>query len=157
MDDDKTRLILGVEKPIWLATTGPREKSETEIIGWTATKPVYDNGFIDKGSALVFIELSSQKDAKGRHALEFMIIYIGPVPGEYPADFYEEEIDSLTKEGALALLRTEDIDEMSIVIGDVFVKYPRRSSFDAQVFSPRDIYNYGPRTSQLPRPEGWGL
>ena len=83
-----SKLILGVEKPIWLATTMPLDKGG-EILGWTMTKPVHDNGFIDKGSVLIFIELS-EEDIERRQSLEFMIMYIGPVPGEYPADFYEE-------------------------------------------------------------------
>lgn len=139
------QLILGVERPIWLATTGPLEETNSEIIGWTAKEPEYNNGYIDKGSVLLFANISSEKDTRRQPPLEFIIIHAGPVPGEYPADFLEEEIDSLTKEGVFTLLRLENIDEVSICLGQILIKYQnyiaeRNLSFDARTFSPRDMY-----------------
>lgn len=135
-------LIFNVEKQIWLATTGPLDKSGTEIIGWTSTKPPYDNGSIDKGAILTFVELSPEKDVTGGQPLEFMIIHIGSVPGEYPADFNEGEIDNLIKDGALELLDTENVDEISIVMRNALIKYPKHPYliFDTKVISPRDLY-----------------
>jgi len=138
-------LILGVEKPIYLAATGPLEESSSEIIGWTTIKPQYDNGFIDKGSVLIFVKISPEEDVRGILPLEFMIIHVGPIPGEFPADFLEEEIDSLTKEGAFTLLNLKDIEEISIVLGKVFTKYPnyiagKELSFDAKILVPKDLY-----------------
>lgn len=145
MMTDIQPLILGVEKPIYLAATGPLEESSSEIIGWTTIKPQYDNGSIDKGSVLLFINISSEEDVRGFQPLEFMIMHIGPIPGEYPADFLQEEIDTLTKEGALTLLELKNVDEISIAIGEVFIKYSDyisgiKLSYDAKVFSPKDLY-----------------
>jgi hypothetical protein len=145
MTTDIQPLIFGVEKPIWLATTGPLEDSDSEIIGWTTKEPKHKNGHIDKGSVLLFANISPEKDIREKQPLEFIIIHVGQVQGEYPADFLEEEIDSLTKEGVLTLLDLENIDETSIGLGRVFTKYQsyisgRNLSFDARVFSPRDIY-----------------
>jgi hypothetical protein len=137
-------LILGVEKPIWLATTGPLEETSSEIIGWTTKEPEYNNGYIDKGSVLLFTNIPPEKDTRGQQPLEFIITHVGPVPGEYPTDFLEEEIDSLTKEGVFTLLRLENIDEVSIGLGQIFIKYKnyiagRNLSFDTRVFSPRHL------------------
>ena len=145
MTEDKTELILGVEKQIWLATTGSMEVSGSEIIGWTTKKPVYDNGSIDKGSVLVFSNISPEIDTRERQSLEFMIIHTGPVPGDFPAEFYEEEINSLTKEGALKLLELKNIEEISIALGDVLIKFfdyipGIELSFDAKVLSPKDLF-----------------
>lgn len=145
MTTDAQPLILGVEKTIWLVATGPLEESSSEIIGWTTKEPKYNNGHIDRGSVLLFVGISPEKDTREHQPLEFMIIHVGPVPGEYPADFLEEEIDYLTKEGAFTLLDLENIDEMSIGLGKIFIKYPgyiaeRNLSFDAKVLSPRDLY-----------------
>lgn len=141
----ETDLILGVEKKLWLATnTTPGEKP-FEILKWTTTKPEHDNGYIEKGGVLVFNRLSPYR-IKERQPLEFMIIRPGTVPGDYPVDFFEEEIDSLTKEGALELLSIEDIDEVSIILGKVLIKYPMRLSFDTKVISPGDLYIiFGPK------------
>ncbi len=145
MTEDIKPLILGLEKPIWLASTGPLENIESEIIGWTTTKPQYDNGFIDKGSVLIFVKISPEEDTKGHRSLEFMVIYTGQLSGEFPAEFLEEEIESLTKEGAFTLLELEDVEEISIVLGKIFTKYPnyiadKELSFDAIVSSPKNLY-----------------
>lgn len=145
MTENKTELILGVEKQIWLATTGPMEESRSEIIGWTTKKPTYDNGFIEKGAVLIFVNISHERNVKGQHPLEFMTIRTGHTPGYFPADFLEKEIDSLTKEGALTLLTKENIEEIAVVLGDTFIKYfdyipGIHLSFDAKVLSPKDLY-----------------
>jgi len=147
---DKPELILGVEKPIWLAV----EKEPTfKILEWTTTKPKYDNGFIDKGAVLVFSHIYSSPEGEG---LNFIEIHPGQVyeKSRMP-EFNQIEIDSLTKEGTLTLLRLEDIEEISIMMGEVFIKYfdyiaGKQLSFDAKVFSPKDLYIImGPEESEL--------
>ena len=145
MKEDIGPLILGLEKPIYLAATGPLEESSSEIIGWTTTKPQYNNGDIDKGSVLIFVKISPEEDIKGHRPLEFMIIHTGTVPGEFPVYLLEEEIDALTKEGAFTLLELEDVEEISIVLGKIFTKYPdyiadKELSFDATVSAPKNTY-----------------
>lgn len=145
MTEDNTELILGVEKHIWLATTGPLSEPRSEIIGWTTEKPKYDKGFINKGSVLIFTNISPKINTRGYQPLEFMVINTGSIPGYFPADFLDKEIDSLTKEGTLKLLELENIQEMSIALGNALIKYfdyiPGISlSFDAKVLSPRDLY-----------------
>lgn len=39
------------------------------------------------------------------------------------AEFFQKEIDSLTIEGALTLLRLENIEDVSIIMGEIFIKY----------------------------------
>ena len=151
--EDKTELILGVEKPIWLATTGPLGERETKIIGWTTTNPVYDNGFIDKGSVLIFSHIYYGPD--GEEGLNFMEMRPGSVSQQHTAEFNQKEIDSLIKEHAFTLLELQDIEEMSIVMGEAFIKYfdyipGKQLSFDAKVFSPKDLYIVmGPEESKL--------
>ena len=138
-DKPEKQLILGVEKPIWLAV----EKEPTfKILEWTTTKPKYDNGFIDKGSILIFNYIYRSPEGEG---LNFIEIRPGQVSESHFPEFNQTEIDSLTKEDALTLLRLEDIEEISIIMGEVFIKYfdyiaGRQLSFDAKVFSPKDLY-----------------
>ena len=146
---EKPELILGVEKPIWLAA----EKEPTfKVLGWTTTKPKYDNGFIDKGSILIFSYIYSSSEGDG---LNFIEIRPGQVYESHKPEFNQSEIDSLTKEGTLTLLRLEDIEEISIMMGGVFIKYfdyiaEKQLSFDAKVFSPKDLYIImGPEESRL--------
>lgn len=146
---EKPELILGVEKSIWLATTRPMEDPKYQIIGWTTTRPKYDSGFIDKGTVLIFSHIYSPPDEE-EEGLNFMMIRPGPEYESYTAEFLQKEIDSLTKEGTFTLLRLEDIDELSIIMGEAFIKYPRHLSFDARVFSPRELYVImGPEESKL--------
>ena len=146
---EKPELILGVEKPIWLAV----EKEPTfKVLGWTTTKPKYDNGFIDKGSVLIFSYIYSSPEGEG---LNFIEIRTGQEYESHLPEFNQAEIDSLTKEGTLTLLILEDIEEISIMMGEVFIKYfdyitGRQLSFDAKVFSPKDLYIImGPEESKL--------
>lgn len=74
-----------------------------------------------------------------RKPLEFLVVIPGPVDG-YTADFFEEEIDSLTKEGALVLMGAEDIDEATMTLDNICIKYPKDPSFDSPVLLPRDLY-----------------
>lgn len=69
-------------------------------------------------------------------------------------EFDQREIDSLIKEGALTLLILEDIEEISIIMGEVFIKYfnlaGKQLSFDAKVLSPKNLYIImGPEESKL--------
>lgn len=140
---DKPELILGVEKPIWLAITGR----------WTIIKPKYDNGFIDKGSVLIFSNIYSTPSEED--TLNFIIIKPGPEYEPITAEFFQKEIDSLTIEGTLTLLTLENIEEVSIIMGEIFIKYfdyiaGKYLSFDAKVFSPKDLYIImGPEESKL--------
>lgn len=145
--DGKPKLILGVEKPIWLAV----EKEPTfKVIGWTTTKPKYDNGFIDKGSVLVFSHIYEKYES-----LNFIEIRPGGVYESHKPEFDQNEIDYLVTEGALTLLTLEDIEEISIIMGEVFIKYFSyikgiQLSFDAKVLSPKDLYIIiGPEESKI--------
>lgn len=149
---NKPELILGVEKPIWLAITRPNDEPESKIMGWTTVEPKYDNGFINKGSALIFNHIYSTPDEED--TLNFIIIKPGPEYETVTAEFLQKEIDSLTKEGTFNLSRLEDIEEISIIMGEVFIKYfdyiARHLSFDAKVFSPKNLYIImGPEESNL--------
>lgn len=135
---ERTELILGVQKPIWLATTGPMEEPDTKIIGWTTTKPKYDNGFIDTGTILVFSHIYNIEDKE--EGLNFITIRPGPEYDYFTPEFFQKEIDSLTKEGVFTLFRLEDINEISIFQENLFIKYPKYLSFDARVLSSKDIY-----------------
>lgn len=146
---EKPELILRVEKPIWLAV----EKEPTfKILIWTTTKPKYDNGFIDKGSILVFNYIYQSPEGEG---LNFIEIHPGQEYESHMPEFNQAEIDSLTREGALTLLKLEDIEEISIIMGEVFIKYTdhiegRQLSFDTNVLSPKDLYIVmGPEESKL--------
>jgi hypothetical protein len=136
---EKPELILWVEKPIWLAV---EKEPVFKILEWTTIKPKYDNGFIDKGSILIFSYLYSSPEGEG---LNFIEIRPGQEYESRLPEFNQAEIDSLTKEGTLTLLRLEDIEEISIMMGEVFIKYfdyiaGKQLSFDTKVFSPKDLY-----------------
>lgn len=133
-------MILRVDKKLWLTAI---ETIDTQkIFGWTTIEPSTYIGHIEKDSTLIFTRLSPYIIAS-KQPLEFMAIGIGPVQSEYPVELFEDEIDILTKEGALKLLETEDIDEMTITLtglGEAFVKYPKTRSFDSPVLLLRDLY-----------------
>ncbi len=107
-------------------------------------KPNYDNGFIDKGSVLIFSYLYPSPEGEG---LNFIEIHPGNGQGHeshFP-EFNQEEIDFLIKEKALTLLELKDVEEISIIMEDVFIKHfdyikGRQLSFDTRVFSPKDLY-----------------
>lgn len=151
--EDVSELILGVEKPIWLAITGPLENSRSKIIGWTTIKPKYDNGFIDKGAVLIFSHIYTGPD--GEEGLNFMMIRPGPISESYTSEFTQKEIDSFYKDGTFTLLRLEHIEELSIISGKAFLKYfdyiqGRQLSFDTKIFYPRDMYIImGPEESKM--------
>lgn len=124
--DDKTKLIFRVEKPIWLATT---EKSQ--IIGWTTIKPTFDNGYIGKNNILIFSHLY-------KNALNFIILSPNEITTNLTPEFLESELDNLTKQGALKLLDTEEIDQISIVFGGIYIK--TKDIFESPVLLPKDLY-----------------
>jgi len=129
------KLILGIEKPIWLAVD---VEPEYKVKGWTPIKPPHDNGFIDKGSVLIFDHLYAPEE--GEVGLNFIQIMPGPKEETKTAEFFQREIDIFVKEGVMTLLNVEEIHEISIFNEYIFIKYPGRSSFDARVFSPKESY-----------------
>lgn len=130
MENDKTKLIFRVEKPIWLASTGPEK---FEIIGWTSKKPTYDNGYIEKNTVLVFSHLYED-------ALNFMMLRSEDKFKIGTAEFFEKELDSLTKEKTLTLLDSKDVDEISIVLGGIYIRHIEDESFESPIILPKDIY-----------------
>ena len=148
MTEDKIKLIIKVVKPIWLTTSTESSGPEYQIHEWTAIKPVHDKGFIDTGSVLIFNRMSPYK-VENLQPLEFLVIIPGPVDGSI-ADFFEEEIDKLTKEGVLVLMGTHDIDEATITLEEICIKYPTDPSFDSPILLPRDLYvTMTPRESAI--------
>lgn len=138
--DDKPKLILGVKSPIWLSMTGPMEESESKITGWVAIKPEYDNGFIDKDTVLVFNHIYKPPE-DGEEGLNFIMIRPGPTYEATTVEFFQKEIEYLTEGGVLEPYLVEvDIDEMSIVSGNLLIKYPLKLSFDDRFFVPKDMY-----------------
>ena len=140
VDDKKTQLILGVNKPIWLAL---EEEPKFKVLGWTATKPERDNGFINKGSVLVFDHIYTPTE--GEEGLNFIEFRPGSTSQTLTAEFFQKEIDSFVKQDVLTLLDIENIEELSILYENVFIKYfdyipGIKLSFDKKVFSPKDIY-----------------
>ena len=153
--EDISELILGVEKPIWLASTG--EASTSKITGWTTIKPKYDNGFIDKGTVLIFSHIYTGPD--GEEGLNFMMIRPGLASESGTPEFTQKEIYYFCKNGTFTLLNLERIEEISIIAGKVarkvFLKYfdyiqGIQLSFDTKIFSPRDLYVImGPEESDM--------
>ena len=135
MTEDKIKLILKVAKPIWLNTS---DREKYQILEWTTIKPPKDVGHIDKDSLLIFNRMSPYR-VENLQPLEFLVVVPGPVDGS-TADFFEGEIDNLTKEGALVLMGTHDIDEATITLDEICIKYPKDPSFDSPVLLPRDLY-----------------
>ena len=135
MTEDKIKLIIKVVKPIWFKTS---DREKYQIWEWTTIKPSKDVGHIDKDSVLIFNRISPYK-VENLQPLEFLVVVTGPVDGS-TADFFEKEIDSLTKEGALVLMGTHDIDEATITLDEICIKYPKDPSFDSPVLLPRDLY-----------------
>ena len=133
--EDKIKLILKVVKPIWLKTS---DQEKYQIHEWITTKPPEDLGHIDKDSILIFNRISPYR-VENLQPLEFLVVVPGPVD-ESTADFFEEEIDNLTKEGALILMGTQNIDEAVITLDEICIKYPKDPSFDSPVLLPRDLY-----------------
>ena len=151
MEDNKIRLILGVKKPIWLAVG---KEPEFRVIGWTTRKPIHDNGFIDEGALLIFSHIYKPPEniyPERVDALNFMMVIPGSKSEPRFPEFDEKEIESLLEEGALEpYLVWIDIDEISITKGNVFIKYPRKISFDERFFVPKEIYLIiGPEESSI--------
>ena len=105
--ENEDELVFLVSKDIWLATARPQDGHIIgSVIGWTETKPQYDNGYIEKGSILTFDHLFKSAFV---FAITTGIIEDSEEKGSKDrAEFLEEELRNLTKSGTLALL---EIDE----------------------------------------------
>lgn len=98
---NEDELVFLVLKDIWLATTKPSNEHTGNIIGWTETKPQYDNGYIEKGSILTF-------DHVFENALVFILTKGEIEESNNTAEFLEVELTRLDKGGALALLEADE-------------------------------------------------
>lgn len=123
------KLILRVEKPIWIDLDDPEHP-------WTMT-PQRDKsfGFVDKGSVLVYQRTIS--DEEGEAMIEFVAIKPGIVD-IYSKGFHQEDIQSFVEEGVFTLLNVETVASIVIARGNVFIEDPDRRSY-SRVFSPIDL------------------
>jgi len=95
-----------VKKDLWLAT----EEEPFKIIGWTAIKPRSDNGRIETNTVLIFNHMHED-------ALNFIMISPGVQYEKWYAEFLQKEIEYLTNEGILELIKMKEITEAAIVPG----------------------------------------
>ena len=123
------KLILRVEKPIWVDLDDPEHP-------WTTT-PQRDKsfGFVDKDFVLVYQNTTG--DDEGNAVLEFVAIYPGIID-IYSKGFSQEDIQSFVEEGVFTLLNVETVASIVIVRGNVFIEDPDRRSY-SRVFSPIDL------------------
>lgn len=125
-----------VKEDLWLAAEGEPFK----ILGWTTTKPKFDNGHIKKNTALIFSHL--YKDA-----LNFVMIPPGSQYEAWPAEFLQKEIESLTNEGILVLIKINKITEADITPGfaeltqgPILIRESRLFEFNKEAILPKDLY-----------------
>lgn len=129
---DKLNFI--VKKDIWLAA----EEEPFKIIGWTSIKPKSDNGHIKKETALIFSHMF-------KDALNFVMIPPGMPYDKWTAEFLQKELESLTNDGALELIKMNEIVEVSIVpgfpeSGQILIRDSRLFEFNKEALLPKDLY-----------------
>lgn len=123
------KLILRVEKPIWIDPNDPEHP-------WTTTpQKVESYDFIDDGSVLIY--QNTDRTEEGKLTIVFVVIKPG-VARRYSAGFFQEEIQRFTEEGILTLLNIESVREISIVRGNVFIADPDGKSY-SRIFLPIDL------------------
>lgn len=134
---DKLNFI--VKKDIWLVT----EEEPFKIIGWSSIKPKSDNGHIKKETALIFSHMF-------KDALNFVMIPPGMQYDKWTAEFFQKELESLTNDGALEIIKMNEIVEASIVPGCsecpeltqglILIRDSRLFEFNKEALLPRDLY-----------------
>ncbi len=123
------KLILRVEKPIWIDLDDPEHP-------WTTT-PQRDKsfGFVEEGSVLIYQRTTS--DEAGEAVIEFVAIKPG-VSNRYSRGFSQEDIQSFVEKGIFTLLNVESVGSISIVRGNIFIEDSDKRSY-SRVFLPIDI------------------
>ena len=130
---DKLNFI--VKKDIWLAT----EEEPFKIIGWTSIKPKSDNGRIKKETALIFSHMF-------KDALNFVMIPPGMPYDKWTAEFFQKELELLTNDGALEIVKMNEIVEASIVPGFpestqvILIRDSSLFEFNKEALLPKDLY-----------------
>ncbi len=126
-----------VKQDIWLAK---EIDPEYKILGWTTTKPTFDYGHIKKDTALVFSHM--YKDA-----LNFVAISPGVQYEEWYAEFLPQEIESLTNEGAIEIIKINEIVEADIAPGFpeltqglILIRPSRLFEFTNEAILPNNLY-----------------
>jgi len=131
---DKLNFI--VKKDIWLAA----EEEPFKVLEWTTIKPKSDNGHIKKETALIFSHMF-------KDALNFVMIPPGVLYEKWTAEFLQKELESLTNDGALEIIKMNEIVEVSIVPGfpeltqgPILIRDSRLFEFNKEALLPRDLY-----------------
>ncbi len=130
---DKLNFI--VKKDLWLA----KEEKPFKIIGWTSIKPKSDNGYIKKETALIFSHMF-------KDALNFVMIPPGMPHDKWTAEFLQKELESLTNDGVLEIIKMNEIVEVSIVPGfpesiqAILIRDSRLFEFNKDALLPKDLY-----------------
>lgn len=126
-----------VKQDIWLAK---EIDPEYKILGWTTTKPKFDNGHIKKDTALIFSHMYQD-------ALNFVMIPPGSQYDKWTSEFFQKEIESLTNNGVLELIKMNEIVEAAIVPGfpeltqgPILIRESRLFEFSKEAVLPRDLY-----------------
>lgn len=132
---DKLNLI--VKKDLWLAA---EPEPKFKILEWTTIKPKYDNGHIKQNTVLIFSHMF-------KDALNFIMIPSGVQYEKWYAEFLSQEIESLTNEGTLEIIKINEIVEASIVPGfpeltqgPILIRPSRLFEFSNEAILPRDLY-----------------
>ena len=125
-----------VKKDIWLAT----EEKPFKIIGWTSIKPKSDNGHIKKETALIFSHMFKDD-------LNFVMIPPGMPYDKWTAEFSQKELEYLSNDGSLEIIKMNEIVEASIVPGfpeltqgPILIRESRLFEFSKEAILPRDLY-----------------
>ncbi len=124
-----------VKKDIWLAM----EEEPFKIIGWTSIKPKSDNGYIKKETALIFSHMF-------KDALNFVMIPPGMPYDKWTAEFLQKELESLTNDGSLEIIKMNEIVEVSIVPGfpesiqPILIRDSTLFEFNKEALLPKDLY-----------------
>ena len=125
-----------VKKDLWLAA---EPEPKFKILGWTTIKPKFDNGHIDANTVLIFNHM--YKDA-----LDFVMIKPGAKYEKWYAEFDQKEIESLTNEGSLELIKIKEITEAVIapapesIPGPILIRDSILFEFNKEAILPKDLY-----------------
>jgi hypothetical protein len=134
---EESKLNFLVKEDLWLAA----EEEPFKILGWTTTKPKFDNGNINKNIALIFSHMSNDN-------LNFVMAPTGSHYEKWTAEFSQEEIESLTNEGVLELIKMNEIVETDIVSESpeltqgqpILIRESRLFEFNKEAILPKDLY-----------------
>jgi hypothetical protein len=139
------RLNFLIKKDLWLAT----EEEPFKVLGWTTIKPKFDNGYIKKNTVLIFSHMFED-------AINFVMIPAGLQYMKWFAEFLQKEIESLTNEGTLELIKINEIVEAAIAPGfpeltqgPILIRESTLFEFTKEAILPKDLYIVmGPRENR---------